>query len=253
MSDRITSIRIALLAVFAFSAIGAPIAQAEEGAPYWSIEGTRLAAGKTAEVATRAVSAEQTLTSATGQNIACTTLAFKPGAVLLGSNGNEPGKSDETVEYSGCSVTGNGTKCAVTGGAVTTEPLTNELAYAENKKSLVIELTPTKGKTLATVKFTAETGGTCTVATTKVTGQVVAKMLTGGGSPKLLELPNQVEPAEAFRLEFPATAITHIWLITAGTGKAVEVEELNAFGSESVYAGTAEDCLTSGKKYSPSL
>jgi hypothetical protein len=55
---------VVLLAVFAFSAVAATAAQAEE-APYWSIEGTRLAAGKTAEITGKAIGT-LTMTAATG-------------------------------------------------------------------------------------------------------------------------------------------------------------------------------------------
>jgi hypothetical protein len=237
---RLQLIGVALLGVFALGGIAAVAAQAEgtEGAPYWSIEGTRLAAGKTFEILAKSVSAEQTLTAGT-DIVTCKTLKLKPGAVLLGSNGNEPGKSDETFQYGGCTVTGNGTKCAVENGTMETEPLTNELAYAENKKSLVIEFDPVKSHVLATLHFVPEAGGSCTVSTTKLTGLIVAKVLTDEASPKLLELPNHVTQAESFLLEAPSTTIRHIWLITAGTGIAFETEELNDFGATSVFTGTA--------------
>jgi hypothetical protein len=237
---RIRTTGVVLLALFAFTAIAATAAQAEgtENAPYWSIEGTRLAAGKTFEIVAKSTSAAQTLTAGT-DIVKCTSIKLKPGAVLLGSNGNEPGKSDETLQYGGCTVTGNGEKCEVENKTVETEPLTNELAYAENKKSLVIEFDPIKGKILATLHFKIETGGKCEVTSTKVTGLVVARALTDEATPVLLELPNHVTQAESFLLEAPSTVIRHIWLITAGTGTAFETEELNAFGATSVYTGTA--------------
>jgi hypothetical protein len=227
---------VALLGVFVLAGVGAVAAEAEgtEGAPYWSIEGTRLAAGKTFEILAKAPG-PHTLSSSTGQTLLCTALKFKPGSVLLGSNGNEPGKNDETIEYGGCSVTNNGSGCVPTNNEEKTEPLTSELAYAENKKSLVVEFTPVSGKTLMTMTFT---GAGCTVTSSRVTGQVVAKVLTDASSPVLLELPNVVTPSESWLLEAPSAAIRHIWLITAGTGKAVETEELNAFGAEAVLSGT---------------
>jgi hypothetical protein len=238
---------VVLLAVFAFSAIVATAAQAEE-APYWSIEGTRLATGKTAETTAKAVGT-QTLTAGKVK-VTCKVFKLKPGAVILGSNAGEPGKSDETIEYSGCSVSGNGTGCKVVGSAVTTEPLTNELAYAENKKSLVVEFTPVSKSTLAVLKFE----GTCTVAETSVKGVAVAQAWTdsGGVAGELLTLPNTVAQAESFVLKLPGVAKNKIWLIKGGTGASVE-DETTAFGGEASLGGEALIKLASGKLWSPLL
>jgi len=237
---RLKTTGVVLLALFAFSAIAATAAQAEGPAngPYWSIEGTRLAAGKTFEITAKATS-NQVLTAGT-DIVTCTGFKLKPGAVLLGSNGKEPGKSDETIEYTGCTVTGNGTGCAVENGTVTTEPLTNELAYAENEKSLVVEFDPVKGATLATLKFKAETGGTCSVTSTKVTGLVIAGAFTDAATPVLLELPNTVAQAESFLLKSPAAgATTFIWLVKGEVDSKFEYEPLTAFGVGATHTGTA--------------
>jgi len=230
---RIKTIGLALLAVFAFSAVAATAAQAEE-APYWSIEGTRLAAGKTFELVAKA-KGNQVLTAGT-TTVTCTAFSLNPGAVLLGSNAGEPGKSDETIKYTGCTVAGQGSTCAVENGTVETAPLTNELAYASNKKSLVVEFVPVTGKTLATLKFT----GTCAIGlSTKVTGVAVAGAFTDAEPPVLLELPNAVASASSFLLKIVETSSTKIWLIKGGTGTEVETEELNSFGVGSHLAGTA--------------
>ena len=121
----------------------------------------------------------------------CKKLELVKGAVLLGSNAGEPGKSDETIKYNECTVTGNGEPCEVESpgkGEIVTEPLTNELAYASNKKSLVVEFKPVKGKKLLVLKFT---GTGCKETETSVTGQVVAQVLTAPGE-VLLELPTAV-------------------------------------------------------------
>ena len=96
---RAKTMGVILLALFAFSAVAATAAQAEE-APYWSIEGTRLAAGKTAELTVKAVT-NQVLTAA-GITVTCKRLAVEKGAVLLGSEPGEPGKNDETLHYTKC-------------------------------------------------------------------------------------------------------------------------------------------------------
>jgi hypothetical protein len=253
MMSRFRLTGVVMLVVCAFCAVVAVAAQAEE-APYWSIEGTRLAAGKTAEVTAKAVG-NQTLTAGLVV-VTCTSAKLKPGAVLLGSNAGEPGKSDEVWELSGCSVSGNGTGCKVAGEKITSEPLTDELAYAENKKSLVLELTPVTGKTIAVLKFE---GSGCSVTETSLKGVLVAEVWTDedGVAGELLTLPDTVEQAESFILKLTGTAKTKIWLIKGGTGASVE-DETTAFGVEAAGAGEllillATNGVSNGKLWSPLL
>jgi len=229
---RLKTIGLALLALFVFSAIAATAAQAEE-APYWSIEGTRLAAGKTFEILGKSTE-KQTLTAG-ADKVECEKVEFKSGTVLLGSNAGEPGKSDEGLHYTKCKVAGNGTPCEVTNEEVNSEPLQNELAYAQNKTSLVIEVFPIKGKILAELKFT---GSGCSVKSTKVTGVAVAGIFTDATPPVLLELPTPVAQAESFLLKIVPASHSHIWLIKAGVGTEVETEEVDGFGAEATLAGT---------------
>jgi hypothetical protein len=245
---------VVLLAVFAFSAIAATAAQAEE-APYWSIEGTRLVAGKTAEITAKAVT-NQTLTAGP-VTITCTGLELQKGAVLLGSNAGEPGKNDETIQYTGCTQTGGGTPCKIIlkaggeEGKITTEPLTSELAYAENKKSLVVVFAPASKKKLAVIHFE---GTGCTVTEAPVDGVAVAGVYTDATPPVLLELPNAVTQAKSWILKIINKATTNIWLIKGGTGAAVATEELTYNGTAgTTLAGEALIELTSGKLWSPLL
>jgi hypothetical protein len=251
---RVRFVGVVVLLVCVCGGVGASVAAAEE-APYWSIQGTRLAAGKTFEITAKA-KGNQTLTAA-GLTITCTAIALKEGAVLLGSNAGEPGRSDEIIKYNGCTITGNGEPCKVTSpgeGELVTEPLTNELAYASNKKSLVVEFKPIKGKTLAIFKFT---GSGCKETETSVRGVVVTQVLTDPGE-VLLELPNAVTPATSFLLKLIPAAHTKIWLITAGVGSEIETEEIDFFGHEATLAGTtlillAEKGKSVEKLWSPLL
>jgi hypothetical protein len=257
---RLQATAAVLLAACAFSTIAAAAAQAEE-APYWSIEGTRLAAGKTFEISAKAVGSEGGVPPTAfhllggDPEVTCTALKFAKGSVLLGSNAGEPGKADETFEYSGCSVTGNGEPCEPTNKEVKTEPLTNELAYAANKKSLVMLFTPVKGKTYATLQFT---GSGCKEASAKATGVAVAGVYTDVTSPVLLELPNPVAQAESFRVKFTEISPEKIWLIKGGTGSEVETEEVTFFGEPGRIFGTtllslAVKGTSINKKWSPLL
>jgi hypothetical protein len=230
--NRIRTIGVVLLALFAFSAVVATAAQAEEQGPYWSIEGTRLAAGKTFEVAAKQIGA-QTL-SAKPDAVACSSLSWAPGSVLLGSNGSEPGKADATITYKGCTVTGNGEECEIENGEVKTVPLSAEPAYSSNKKSVVLEFKPTTGKTLATIKFT----GTCTISpSTTVAGEVVAGVLTDAEPPVLLELGTTPPQATSFLLKLTNKAKEKIFLVKGGTGTEVETEEVTAFGHSGSLGG----------------
>jgi hypothetical protein len=246
MMQQAKTMGVVLLALFAFSAVAATVAQAEE-APYWSIEGTRLGAGKTAEITVKAAT-NQVLVAA-GITVTCTALAVEKGAVLLGSEPGEPGKSNETLHYTGCTVTGNGTGCTVTNSEVKTNPLTSELAYAANKKSLVGEFKPATGKKLSTLKFT---GSGCTETETALEGQVVVGVLTDPGE-VLVELPNAVTSAGGWFRRIIQAVRNKIWLIIGGTGTEVETAELRAFGHEATLAGTASLSLASGKSWGPLL
>jgi hypothetical protein len=238
----------ALLTMIALSAARTAAAQAEE-APYWTIEGTRLAAGKTAEVTAKALTSK-VLTAGTTE-IACTRGELAKGSVLVGSNAGEPGKSEGIVKLSGCRVTGNGEPCEIASPGkeeVATAPLVGELGYATNKKSLVGVASPKKGKIFATIKFT---GSGCKETETEIRGSIAGGILTDGEV--LLELPNAVAQATSFIGKSLDQTKSNVWLIKGGVGSEVETEELNAFGHEAKLSGTDLASLASGKDWAPEL
>ena len=107
---RLGSLTLALLALLAFGATTAATAQAEE-APFWSIKGTRLAAGETHF--TTGKSYDEIRFHRSGCDHDCPMVTVKEG-VLLGSNAGEPGTNYEVLEFAGgCTVTGNGTGCKI--------------------------------------------------------------------------------------------------------------------------------------------
>ena len=127
---RLGSLTLALLALLALGATTAATAQAEE-APFWSIKGTRLAAGETHF--TTGKSYDEIRFSALGVSARlCPTVTVKEG-VLLGSNAGEPGTNVEVLEFSRGlhAVTGNGTGCKVESEPVVTKPVRSELAETE--------------------------------------------------------------------------------------------------------------------------
>jgi hypothetical protein len=256
---RLQAMGAALLIVCALSAVAATTAQAEE-APYWSIEGTRLSAGKTFEITAKAVGEEGdvnkpvVLGGGDPVEVACTGLKFAKGSVLLGSNAGEPGKGTEKIEYSGCTVKGNGSPCEVEKGEVKTEQLTNELAYETNKKSLVMTYKASSGKTYATAHYT---GTGCLTTGAKITGEPVARVYTDAEPPVLLELPNSGTPAESFLFDTPREEQpAKIWLIKGGTGSSVETEPIEYAGLPGYVSGTilvllAEKGKSIEKKWCP--
>jgi len=244
---RFRLIGVALLAVFALSAVVATVAQAEE-APFWTVGGSRLKAGQTRNITAKAFSANLKLsTPEAGITVTCNKVKLNVG-VILGSEKEEPGKNDEVAEFSECTQSGNGEKCTLLTSIITT-PLTSELVEnVESKKvgkKLLVEFFPTSGTNFATLVFSGE----CKIKETKVTGKVAAEVLTDPGE-AAIELGQAASQAKSYLLKFPATSVTEVWLIKAGVGSAVKVG-LTAFGDESFEAGTTLVLLEGEGEWSP--
>ncbi len=241
-SSRVRLMLVALLGVFAFGAVVAAAAQAEE-APFWSREGVRLGAGETHYITGKllkegeAGAVPSVLRAATGQTVTCTGGKLKEG-VLLGSAAGNPGTNDEVVVFTGCTVENNGAACSVEGGTVTTKNVKSELVEnvesSKVGKKLLVEFFPNKGVQFATLKFT----GTCTVAETIVEGEVAAEVLTDPGELPV-ELPNAKTEAHSWLLKFPTTPVKEVWLIKGGTGEAHKLATLKSFTEPSTLTGTA--------------
>ncbi len=252
---RMKHLLLAVMAMLAFGVVTASAAQAENG-PFYSVgsEGKRLGAGETRPITAKIFSENFTLTAGT-RKVICTGVEAKEGSDIIGSAEGEAGKDEEILRYTGCKVEGNGTKCAVEKGEVVTEKLRSELVEdAATKKKLLIDFLPPEGKVVfATLKFVAETGGTCEVKETKVTGiDVLAEALTETGEP--IELGG-VSPGlhKSGRIEVENPQPTAFWLIKEGTGKEVKIataEKLNAFGVAATLVGTASVELASGEVWS---
>ncbi len=242
-SSRVRLMLIALLGVFAFGAVAAAAAQAEE-APFWTRETVRLGAGETHYITGKLLKEGETgavpsvLSAATGQTVTCTGGKLKEG-VLLGSAAGNPGTNDEVVVFTGCTVVNNGSACSVEGGTVTTNNVKSELVEnvesSKVGKKLLVEFFPNKGVQFATLKFT---GTACTVKSTIVEGQVAAEVLTDPGELPV-ELPNAKTEAHSWLLKFPKTPVTEVWLIKGGTGEVHVLETLKSFSEPSTLTGTA--------------
>ncbi len=240
-SNRVRLMLIVLLSVFAFSAVAAAAAQAEE-APFWSREGVRLGAGETHYITAKLLKEGEAgatpvkLSSSTGVAVSCTGIKLK-GGVLLGSAAGNPGTGGGILELTGCTVANNGSACGVEGGTLVTNNLKSELVEnVENSKvgkKLLVEAFPNKGVQFATVRFT----GTCDIRSTIVEGEVAAEVLTDPGELPV-ELPNEKKEAHSWLLKFPATPVKEVWLIKGGTGSVQALETLKASGEPATLEGT---------------
>jgi hypothetical protein len=104
-----------LAAVFVIGLVGAASAMAHAtNNPQWQILSKILKAGESVKVHAEA-NGVQKLTSA-ALTIECTKFGLLPGAILIGSNAPAPGTSEETIQYSGCTVK-SFTNCQINGAA----------------------------------------------------------------------------------------------------------------------------------------
>jgi len=250
---RFRLIGVALLAVFALGAIASASAQAE-GAPSFTIGGTRLIAGRTHNFDSRAT-APFVLTSELGTVIECKSESTENG-VLLGSNPGNPGKDNEIAAFAECKLkAGNGAPncnlAAVSRGAVTETLTTNPLKseQVENVeeghvgKQLLEEFFPASGAIFITLKFT---GTGCTVFEGAVTGQVVGESLLDNLGRGRIELGQTSQERTSWIVKFPTAAIKEVWLISEGVGKIQKTKQA-IFGEESTQSGEALVLLASTK------
>ena len=252
---RISLLGLALVAVlaltaFAVSAVVATAAEAIE-APFIKVEGTRLKKGEEKEVKGKQVAGTSYVLKAGAVTITCTAQKLKAGAKIIGSAVGEPGTSTETIEFSGCTVAGNGTGCNVShGGTITTEPVKDELVYlsketdkakfiAEYIGTLFVPVTSTKF-----VKVEFEPKPPCEVLSTEVTGAVVGEAQSSTGAKVG---PSGVEPEEEKgRVNFPATPILLYETVKASVGTVRELTTastptwLKAFGVKATLTGASE-------------
>jgi hypothetical protein len=247
---RLKTIGLALLAVFALSAVAASAAQAVT-APFFTIGGTRLVAGKTHNFDSRALpgGAGFTLsTPAAGLKITCTSLQVKEG-VLLGSNAGQPGKDDEIAIFTSCKQTGNGTEpgCKVK-EPIETKPLASELVEIDaTKQTLGEEFKPKTGTEFVEVKF--EGGAECSVGVAaNVDGEVAAQVLTDNGKEEALELGQTATQATSWLVKFPSTPITEVLLVNSkGEKETRTLEALSVLNLPSSLSGTTLTLLASTK------
>jgi hypothetical protein len=227
---RFRSMCAALLVVFALGVVVASAAQAEE-APYWTVGGTRLAAGKTQFFTSK--EAKPLVMDGAGLIITCTSASALPGAVLLGSEPGESGTNNETVTYSSCKVEGNDktAECEKVTEPITTTDLKSELVLDKTKSKLLLLIEPASGTLLATMTFPSS----CKVSSMKLTGSIIAESLNEKEEP-ITTTSAREEYVSAF-IKFPAAQPVDIWLIKGGVGKEVETKAFESNGSLATLSG----------------
>ena len=239
----------ALLAVFAFGAVMASVAQAEETkGPFWTVAGTRLGTGETKGLVVKAFT-ESKLTAG-GVVVSCKKMEAKSGQIS-GAGLGESGKGGGSLRYSECEVTGNGASCKAEKGEEVTK--NSELSWWRTpyQKSTVSGLLTSFRKRIRRLKFE----GTCTFKTTKVTGiDVLAEVLTDPGELTVELGGTSRGEAESWLLKVEAPQPSAFWLIKGGKGEEVKIaaeEKLEAFGAKAELTGTALGELTGSPNWSP--
>jgi hypothetical protein len=250
---RFRLIGVTLLAVFALSAVMASGAQAET-APSFTIQGARLAAGRTHNFDARATANFILRTAGGGITITCTGLGTV-GGVLLGSNVGTQGSANQVTVFFGCKLVGNGAAChlapsegsAETTEVITTNPIKSELVEnvegTHPGKKLLEVFTPAS-KALGFVKLLF--GGECTLKSTIVAGSTVAEVVLDTANEGNVELGQPLVERTSWKIRFPNPAIKKVWLVSNGVGKIVETGQ-EAFNEESIQEGTALTLLASTK------
>jgi hypothetical protein len=224
---------VGALAALAFSAIASASASAAEG-PFFKVAGTRLASGATKAIISTKATKNFVLKAGTDvvTCTAVTTSSSAGAAAILGSTGANAGKDDEVVEFSGCTVAGNGTPCSVTTPIVANTHTT--LAYSASAKTgAILDLfEPASGTTFTTLSFT---GTGCEVTSTKVEGSVAAETWSGG---KVIEVTKEPAEAKVGEVNYPATSVKKAWTEASGTLTEHTVS-LKAFGVAASLEGRA--------------
>jgi hypothetical protein len=246
---------LALLAVFAFGAVVASAAWAEE-APRWKIEGTTLGENQTAEIVSKIPETHGAITEpisleGDGLKIICESTKFKAGAFLAGSAVGEPGKAYLTSEFSKCTITGNNKEgtCKVK-EPIVTKAVRAELVMNTELTHYLLEFDPVAGTVFANIEMA--NASECKFANIEVKGLVIGSSYT---DPAITGLPPELvgpsTPASASLLVVFPDVVEKVWLWKGGVHEEFKPTELNILGTnKATLKGEVLVALASGKKYS---
>ncbi len=164
--------------------------------------------------------------------IECKSEAIKSGEIVGSASGNSQ-SIEGTIEFSSCSVAGNGEKCEVEGGKITTANTTDTLAFANSSRTgkILAWLAPASGSLLATVHFS---GSGCKIKSIEITGSVASEVLSSEKAIEVEKEPEEAPTADEFI--YPTTAITAVWIEKEGKLEE-ETVGLKASGKQGTVTG----------------
>lgn len=247
--SRITRVLLPAVFVIALCGVAASAASAIE-APFYKVGGARLNGGETKEVGIKASGNYVIKIPFVGIAFTCTGLSIQLGGTLNGSMTGVSGGISVTITKTGCTVTGNGNKCNVTGGKITSNPLKGELVLGAETPvkgtKLLTLLKPATGTVISEIKFEAEAGGKCTVSSTTLEGSIDYENLN---SKKEAVAQEEHEAEEEFGFLRALPNSTKECKIKEGKLDKCTTSSLKAFGGAATAEGTYEEFLTSKQKF----
>jgi hypothetical protein len=232
--QRIRLLGLALLAVFAFSAVVSASASAFSAAtgPLFLVSGNHLRPGETRLLLATAKAKFKLEAKNAGIIITCEGLTLPTASEMQIENvAGQGGVSRETLEFTTCTVQKNGEGCEVEGKTIRTNLVLNLLGWgnAQETGQILVLFEPESGINFVTVKFVGEL---CKFKTTAVTGTTV-------GGAQLNEKPYLVgQEADSLHGEVAFPHVQLIFLLTNGLLRHVKAG-LNAFGVGSTLTGVA--------------
>jgi hypothetical protein len=232
-----------LVTAFVLSAVPASTALATS-APYWSVNGTRLAAGQTHNITGKAVGRFLLTVPADGIQLSCKKDEGEKG-VITGSTESNPGRGTGVLQLSGCVLeAGNGfPECKVVESTKTASLSAELVEKASSPKVLLAEFRPAKGGVFQTVHFE---GAKCTVTVASLEGSVAAEIVTDSLAEETLELGQAKKEASTWNLRFPSTPITKVISVKEGVAEERETG-LVAFSDVVAITGTSLGSLANSK------
>jgi len=228
---------LALLAVFAFSAIAATAAQAIEG-PFYKVGNVRAFGFR--EI--KSSGGKFTLTAGTIK-VVCQKQTTEAGGTIKESTIGNSGTSAEKVKFSECVVEGDGAGCKLKGSSITTEEVKNTLDYPKEIPAagdvILVVFTPASGSVFVKLEFETK----CTVGgvgePVAVEGSVGAEALNGKSEAVKIGSEGK-EEAKGF-VSFPVKGTKHC--TEAGKKITCKTLSLKAFGKASKLEGKSEITL----------
>jgi hypothetical protein len=259
---RLGRLLVALLAMFAFGVITAATAAAETRGPFWTVEGRKLEANETSEIAVKAYEGTKNPIKLEAEllgikaKVECKLAKVAPGGYIAGG---VPGTAEEFAEFSDCETINNGSGCKVK-EPIRTEKIRAELVVSDENgrfgRYILVEFDPATGTEGKFVELEFEGSG-CIDKTTEVgKGLVVGSAYKdpGSGTPTEEAETNNTSQAASYVVKFPDEfpengGVKSVWLFKNNIFELIKITPFKAFGNEAKLTGIVLVSLVNGKKY----